>query len=48
MMKEWGVMDEVGAGWGRYDTKAEAEARRDGLLAMRDGEGGFVVVRVVP
>ena len=47
--KKWGVMGDGpdgGAGWGRYATKAEAEARRDELLRMRHGEGGFVVVEV--
>lgn len=44
--KPWGVMDAEGAGWGRFDTKAEAEARRDDLLETRNGDGGFVVVKV--
>lgn len=46
--KPWGVMGDGGAGWGMYATRAEAEARRDDLLRMRDGAVEFFVVKVVP
>lgn len=53
--KPWGVMDRGGSGWGRFATRAEAEARRDELRAMRDSAANptdataqFDVVKVHP
>lgn len=44
----WAVVDAAGAGWGRYASHAEAVIRRDSLLAMRGGEGGFAIAQVLP
>lgn len=53
--KPWGVMCQHGAGWGRFASRAEAEARRDELRAMRDSAANptdptaqFDVVKVHP
>lgn len=43
--KQWGVMSGTGAGWGRYDTKEEAEQRRDEVARSHTD---VVVVKVQP
>lgn len=40
-MKRFCVVDQHGAGWGRFDTREEAEAHASGLEAMNPQ--GFVV-----